>query len=453
MRRVLFASLLSGVFAAFCAGQSAPGAGSLIFMCSDTKFLSGRALCVSTLNGQCATLAVPPSGFVFRGARMAPNNRDIVTATLKSASTSQNNVVMGMSPTGALGTITSVPGGASPHGFELDDDGWVMTGNDAQQSHLWSIRNNRITTLFSRKRQSTGLWGDVFFDVAIDRDFWSAGAPPYVISLWQDSTVSATSRLLHADRRGVVSTVYAGTGDPLRYLQWVELDPATGDYLVCGVPATSLGHLCFVGLVSKTGATITTLQQGTSGIPWPFQAKILQDRTAWVSGYTNASFVRFGFYRIDLNAGGKVITMVSGPSTASGSWALGLEVYGSRRVVCAKASPSTIEVDVHSAPAAPGSSYQLAASFSRRPGLRLPNGEWLHLDVLSDPLFTITARNLLPTIFERFQGTLDAFGDARARVIIPAPLVGQGFVIFVAGVIYDRQPGALQVTNTHWFVT
>ena len=92
MRSILLASLLSGVFAAICAGQSSPAPGSLIFMCSDPQFLSGRAFCVSTLGGQCTTLALPPSGFVFRGARMAPNNRDIVTATLKPASSSANNI-------------------------------------------------------------------------------------------------------------------------------------------------------------------------------------------------------------------------------------------------------------------------------------------------------------------------------------------------------------------------
>ena len=59
----------------------------------------------------------------------------------------------------------------------------------------------------------------------------------------------------------------------------------------------------------------------------------------------------------------------------------------------------------------------------------------------------------MPSIFQGFQGVLDAKGIANAQVNIPANFPPNlGITIFVAGVIYSPQLGVQTVTNTHWFV-
>ena len=148
------------------------------------------------------------------------------------------------------------------------------------------------------------------------------------------------------------------------------------------------------------------------------------------------------------------MTLIKLPGMPARTFAAGLEIYGSRTLVCNQpvATPGTVTITVQSRMlGAGGQGYALAASFARRPGLRMPNGEWLHLDG-TGPLFLMSALNLLPpAIFPKFRGTLNAFGNATATVNIPPSLLGLGIPIFVAGVIYNPT-GVTQVTNTHWFV-
>ena len=96
-----------------------------------------------------------------------------------------------------------------------------------------------------------------------------------------------------------------------------------------------------------------------------------------------------------------------------------------------------------------GAAYQIACSLGRRPGVKLPNGEWLHLNVL-DSLFFLTSQNLAPILFRNFAGTLDVLGSAKASIRLPGSFPKNlGITVFCAAVIYNLQ-GVLQVTNTHW---
>jgi len=142
------------------------------------------------------------------------------------------------------------------------------------------------------------------------------------------------------------------------------------------------------------------------------------------------------------------------PQIPASSWSIsGIEVYGSRVLTCfGQSGPNQIiRVDVHSSnPRAAGATMQVACSFGRRPGIRMANGEWIHLNVL-DNLFLISAQNLVPSIFRYFNKKLTAFGSGRALIQLPVGLpFGHGITVFVAAVIYDNK-GVIQVSNTHWF--
>jgi hypothetical protein len=132
----------------------------------------------------------------------------------------------------------------------------------------------------------------------------------------------------------------------------------------------------------------------------------------------------------------------------------GLEIYGSRKLVCNQQSKKvTVQLKSHR-PGDRGQPYVLACSFNRRPPaplpcLPFPGRELLFLDH-TDPLFWTSASGLAPHVFQNFQGTTDATGAATAMVNVRAPIPPLNITVFVAGVIVN--PTGVTVTNTHWFV-
>jgi hypothetical protein len=178
--------------------------------------------------------------------------------------------------------------------------------------------------------------------------------------------------------------------------------------------------------------------------------KILQDDTCWAAhgGWTSRTILHY-----DLSANA-VLSLFTSPIPLG--WNLmGIEVYGSRTLVCHQppAGPGTVHVRIQSRHLSirGGENYVLAASLARRPGVKFPNGEWLDLNV-TDPLFWTSALGWAPGIFQGFRGRVDAFGNAKAQVNIPSGLPRLGnMAIFVAGVIF-KEANVVQVTNTHWFV-
>jgi len=222
----------------------------------------------------------------------------------------------------------------------------------------------------------------------------------------------------------------------------IQLDPRSGDYVYVFTDIRLLR-------TGKNGltSTITTLT-GFLGN----RVRITQDNHLWIAGFMNLSPVKQGILKFDLTRNA-VVTILSLPAAFT-STITGLDVYGSRPLMCTQmqSSPWTVTVNVQSRHTqAAGASYVLAASPARRPGVKFSNGEWLDLDV-TDPLFRTTASGLLSQYFRNSCGILDANGNATAKVVIPPGLPGMNdMAIFVAGVIY-KGSNVIQVTNTHWFV-
>jgi hypothetical protein len=380
---------------------------------------------------------------------MAANNRDLLVCKHEGAGSNLVRVTWG----GVQSTILRMAGGygSSIRSFELDyDDTWIVCGSNGLSSLncLWSVQSPTATPAMTSLFSYPG-WDNLrryLNELVIDRDP-SANAP-YVLAMNHTVTTMQTDKLYGADRTGIRTTLVSGIGQPLLYLRCIELDPRTGDYLTC-TRQTGNHALCVV----KKNGRINTL---ATAVIQPDALKIMQDGTAWVVEDTMS---KPRILRVDATTG-VVFTLHQLPpyNVTQVTGYQCVEVYGSRRLVCNLPSPSTstiqISVQCRSPFVAPGTTqYALAASFFRRPGVRMANGEWLNLNVASDPLFYATALNLLPGVFVNFRGVLGQGGvnQQPISVNIPAPVGGSGITVFVAGVIYNAG-FIVQVTNSHWFV-
>jgi hypothetical protein len=88
--------------------------------------------------------------------------------------------------------------------------------------------------------------------------------------------------------------------------------------------------------------------------------------------------------------------------------------------------------------------YFLAASGGLRPGVPI-NGQYLNLR--PDPMFLLSASNVLPTIFEKFQGYLDTGGGTTAYLNIPNIPALKGNRIYVGGLVIPAHGQAMIVSN------
>jgi len=377
------------------------------------------------------TIARAPANHSHNWVRMAPNNTDLVIAQC-NGQVWQSNLV-NSDPAGRQYTVSpSLP--VRMDGFELDhDDCWIVSGQNRTFHHLFGIQHTGGTgrTFLT----VTGITPAFFNEVAIDRD---PGGPMYAIGVWNPPSLTASSpRILHASRGGIVHSL-SWDGNPLLDLLSIELHPRTGHYL------TTDGAAVCLAPKMATKSSVRTL----TAFSRPNAARIDQDDTAWIVGWLGSTQTIMR-YCLTKNT---VVSLIQLRGMPVRSFATGIEIYGSRTLVCNQ-SASNVTINVQSRlPGARGKGYALAASFARRQGIPFVRpGEWLHLDT-TGPLFLLSALNLLPpSIFQNFRGNLNAFGNATATVNISAPLRGLGIPIFVAGIIYD-QNGVIQVTNTHWFV-
>jgi len=221
------------------------------------------------------------------------------------------------------------------------------------------------------------------------------------------------------------------------YYVCAALHPRSGDYLLgIGGPVGPLVR------VTKAGVQKTVV----SGYPLN-GIKVTQDDFAWCVT-VDLTYAKLAALKVDLSKNA-VVTLV--PTGLSSGLVAGIDVYGSRTMVCNQQSPGTVTVKVQSRhPQAPGAQYGLAASFARRPGIKFANGEWL--DLAADALFYLSALNLAPQVFSGFQGKLDLNGDATAMVAVPPGLPKMDdLAVFVGGIIFKGNQ-VIQVTNSHWFV-
>jgi hypothetical protein len=349
--------------------------------------------------------------------------------------------------TGKGTTVATTPTGWIAS-FELDHDGWIVGGayGPTSSNHVWLLPHaSPSPAVFSTLvtfPMATG--SNVLLDVTIDRDPLHSTLGPYVLAIQDTRLNTLVPRILRADRNGVVTTVLA-TSVPqsvssLNVLNAVEVDPVSGKYLTCDFRG-------FVCRVEADGSSWTTLGYLPPAFGQLFDdARFTQGGLAWIALSGNPHL-----FQMDMK--GTVITMMAISPLSSTDCVKGLEIYGSRRLVCQQ-NARGVTIRLKSLrPGDAGKPYVLACSFNRRPPpplscLRFPGGDYLFLDY-TDPLFVLTANNLLPTICQNFQGTTDSKGAATARVNVWNRNLN--LTIFVAGVILNP-PSGFTITNTHWFV-
>ena len=117
---------------------------------------------------------------------------------------------------------------------------------------------------------------------------------------------------------------------------------------------------------------------------------------------------------------------------------------------CGDAQPgNTYFLDLD-APSAPNLNYVMAASLGVRPGIPLPDGRTIPLNI--DPVLLLSLTT--PAIFQNFQSVLDPAGHATANFNIPAivALIGQRFY-FAYVVIDPPSPSGIRLVSNPWGVT
>jgi hypothetical protein len=387
------------------------------------------------------TMAVnaTPSSF-HNWVLMAPDNRDLVVAEASSGFTFAN--LVRFDPGGMPTTIAAnLPGYIN--GFELDGDNtWICA---SASNYVFGV--NHTTGATATYVSSTFAY-PYFNEIAILRE----QGLHYVVANFTQST-GLYPKIFATDRSGIITTLLYTAGQPLLELCGIEVDPRRGDFITldfCGPLQTGTRlepNGVEVNRVSLGGQITQLVNFGVNG------GKIAQDDTIWLGGLVfGTAFNTPALMQFDL-ATSTVITTYTFQSLPNSLPISGVEIYGSHALTCSgQGGPgATIALDINSQNRfAGGAGYQIALSFGRRPGVKLPNGEWLHLNVL-EGLFSLTAQNLAPMIFRNFSGTLDVLGSARASIQLPGYFPKNlGITVFAAAVIYNLQ-GVLQVTNTHWF--
>jgi len=435
MRQTILLPFILGLLTSAGVGQ--PRYGDIVLSVTDGAYgnQNGYTAYMRPSNpGVLTTLAAAPVGSFHNWVRMAPDNTDLVCAEIVNGIASPSYLV-NLQMNGSRNTIATIRSNATD-GFELDHDGkWVLSArvvpSNPRQNFVLGVDHvsGTVTTFASL---TTTTW---FNEVCIDRD---PGSMPYVAVACCLNGGSGPE-ILMADRRRKVTALVSGTS--VADNTAIELHPRTGDYITGNFHPVQFGHIL---RIDKTGAKTTLTTFFGNAI------RIMQDDTAWIA---NGDWGIRTLLKYDLTQNAVLTTISSG---IPWGWNLtGLEVYGSRTLVCNQQSPSMVTVKVQSRhpSAGPGTQYALAASLARRPGLRFPHGEWLDLNTVSCPLFYLTALNLLPDMFRNFRGTLTLQGNnlKTIQVNIPTPLQGTGIPVFVAGVLFNGA-GVFQVTNTHWFV-
>jgi len=433
MRHRLLVSLL--VLAAVSAAGAQPKYGDLVIATGHGlgSLQSGYTGYLDPARpGIFTTLATAPTGSFHNWVRMAPNNTDLVLTRASWNTIPYSGELVNLQPNGVQSTI-AVLSRFHTDGYELDHDGkWVLSARSVpltpKPNYVLGVDHltGAVSTFASL---FTTTW---FNEMAIDRD---PGCMPYTIVC---CCLSGTSgpEVVKADRNGTIVTALSSAVIPPNTA--IELHPRSGDYIIGYISNGDIIRM------TKTGTKTTLTAFSGNAI------KILQDDTAWMA---NGGWIPRTILRYDLSRNA-VLSLFVAPIPYG--WNLmGIDVYGSRTLVCNQNSSSKVTVSVQSRhpSAGPTTQYALAASLARRPGVRFPHGEWLDLNTASDPLFYATALNALPSLFQNFRGTLDSRGNniKPIQVSIPARLVGSGIPVFVAGVIFN-QAGVFEVTNTHWFV-
>jgi len=423
----------------------------------------GSILTVDTATGKVFTLA---SRFTTPGTttlgpcriEMASDNMNFTVGSLArgTAPTEQGRgaFLHSVGVDGSiLGTLIAdtTPGVDRIHSFDLDGDGtWIVNGTH----RLWAFDENTMVfkTLWSTLPASGVTLTTMALDPALPRGslvLGNAGSPQIGVP-----------KLFEADRTRLISTI-SSTG-PFS-VTGVKVDYKTGDYL-CSALGPGPGGTG--GEFSRTtkGGMYRVLNNGVTTLYNPSAIHIDKQHLVWMLTTdvravsmppANPAALVCSLYKVDQKGIFITLFRYSSTLTLANFAPSGLTRYGSRNVVCnGTGRPgTTVKISFTSRKAADaGRPYQLAASFGYRNGVKCPNGEFL--DLTLDDLFLVTSQNLLPMIFDKFAGVLDASGEATAAVRIPGWLPpGPGIPIFVSGIVIDpgAPGGVTTVGNTHWF--
>ncbi len=447
--------LIVGQFRDPTAASAAYGPGSIMSI----DPITGKVFTIASSFTRTSSITMGPNWI-----EMASDNKNFMVASIPSGTTPAsigNGVWLhSVSTTGSiLHTLVAdytppATSGTYINAFDLDHDGtWILAGNYS----FWSFNEDNFTysTLWTARTPS-GVHNAFVIDRAL-------GGPTYVVGKF-NLTSSTLPFIMGCDRSGLVTTVAAGFGGP-SYISGIKIERTSGDYISSGFGTTAAGGGGEFMRTTKKGV-LTTLNFPTTKTTLYRANAVYIDKQnlAYILTYdwqtqpipTIVNNYVCSIYKMDLQ--GVFITQYIYSSTLlRGIFApAGITEYGSRHVMCkGSGKPGTsVKIRFTSRKATDaGKAYQLGASFAYTNGFRMPNGEYLDLNL--DSLFLLTVKNQAPMIFQNFTGFLDKNGEATAAVAIPSYFPPNlGLPIFVSGIVVDpNAPGGIStVGNTHWFL-
>jgi len=445
--------LIVGQFNDPTAAARTYGPGSLMSLDPAT----GKVLTLNARFASVGTIVVGPNW-----VEMASDNKNLMVAGIPSGATptalGNSNWLFSVSPQGSiirtLVSDTQTPGTSGDYinAFDLDYDGsWIL----ASGSSLFEFNENTMSysTLWTITSPS-GTHNAFVIDRAL-------GGPVYVLGKF-NLAPGTLPCLMHVDRSGHVATI---TTQGPSYVSGIKIDRVTGDYITSGFGIAGTGTGGEYMRTTRKGVLQTLNFPTTATSMYRANAIYIdQQHLAHILTYdwqtqpipTVANNYVCSVYKMDLQ-GVYITQYIFSTTLIRNIFApAGITEYGSRHVVCNGSGKPGTAVTVRFSSRRPGDAgkaYQLAAAFGYASGLRMPNGEYLDLGF--DQLFFLTAQNMLPTVFRKFAGVLDAGGNAMATVAIPASMPPNlGIPIFVSGLVIDPGvPGGISsVGNTHWFV-
>jgi hypothetical protein len=391
------------LLAALCLAQPVPG--DLVVSAWGSP--SSGLFTVDPASGQPAPINLSSR---FGAAWLAEDNRDLLCAQVGSGA------FLRVTPAGSL---TSVGGPWGWTGFlEPDQDGSYVGVDLVGPS-----------TSFSRWTPGAGV-------VPI------TGLSPLVVATIDGDTghyyavgqFSLGFMLYRVDRTtGAYTTIrLTGVGSPAQPAGLVS-DPARGDFLILQLGSPQLNSPQLLR-VDRHGSPPTpfvndVVERPTSLRRDPETGRLL------VAGDTGQLAL--------LAADGTVIARHSFP----GYMIRGAEFYGTRKVSGAgRATPGADYPLSFSFPGSPGRPYLAVLSTGLRPGITLPDGRTIQIDVTS-PIFALSLGGL-PGITTGFAGTLDGSGRASATVRVLAGLPAGTRFFATAVALNPTSPSGVDIANT-----
>jgi hypothetical protein len=316
--------------------------------------------------------------------------------------------VVHVTPTGLLTSIGTV--GTGPNAIDLDQDGNYLVTTDTNGLFRVDPVNSGATSLMALP--GPGAVGAS----AIDQE--------------NGDLLFGTSfgGLFRMNRTNQAITSLGGYGGSILA---IDFEPRTGEYLI-----VTQGSPTVTRRVARNGLSTTV-----TNTPYFANALKVDDETGnlLIAGQNAIAHV---------TPGGGLITSLGGmPFNATG-----VETYGSRKVAGHGPATAGSTYTVQFAfPRSANQVYYAAMSTGLRPGVSLPDGRVINLDITS-PLFPISIGGL-PGITTGFSGFLNPGGQATGTIAIP-PTFPAGIRIFVSALALNPfLPLGLDTANTIGFTT